>query len=163
MPNPILITDSSMESLSRPCTNERFLLSLPNEVWRLIVFVRFCLLLLSSFLPLNLSGAFLEDGPKEFNKTLGYDRPTYLVVHPCLCFYSGLANHIFWGVKGMWGLTLNPMGKILNSIVIGYNLKTLKDIDMRSSESFTECYRQYSHDVRCGPWDQPHPQGMGNC
>ena len=123
----------------------------------------FLLLLLSSFLPLNLSGAFPKDGPKEFNKTLGYDRPTYLVVHPCLSFYSGLANHIFWGVKGMWGLTLNPMGKILNSIVIGYNLKTLKDIDMRSSDSFTECYRQYSHDVRCGPWDQPHPQGMGNC
>ena len=121
----------------------------------------FCLL--SSFLPLNLSGAFLEDGPKELNKTLGYDRPTYLVVHPCLSFYLGLANHIFGGVKGVWGITLNPMGKILNSIVIGYNLKTVIDIHIRSSESYTECYRQYIHDVRYGPWGHSHPPGTGNC
>jgi hypothetical protein len=119
----------------------------------------------SSFLPLNLSGAFLEDGPKELNKTLGYDRPTYLVVHTCLSFYLGLANNI--GGRGggskRGGLTLNPMGKILNSVVIGYNLKTVKDIDMKSSESYTECYRQYIHDVRYVPWGSTHPPGMGNC
>jgi hypothetical protein len=50
------------------------------------------------------------------------------------------------------------MGNILNSNVIGYNLKTVKDIKMKSSESYTECYRQYIHDVRYGPWGQPHPQ-----
>jgi hypothetical protein len=55
------------------------------------------------------------------------------------------------------------MGKILNSIVIGYNLKTVKDIHMKSSESYTECYRQYINDVRYGPWGHPHPPGMGNC
>jgi hypothetical protein len=55
------------------------------------------------------------------------------------------------------------MGKILNSIVTGYNLKTVKEIDMRSSEPYTECYKQYIRDVRYGPWDHPHPPGMGYC
>lgn len=35
----------------------------------------------SSFLTLNLFIAFLKDGQMEFYKTLGYDRPAYLVVH----------------------------------------------------------------------------------
>jgi hypothetical protein len=55
------------------------------------------------------------------------------------------------------------MGKILNSIVIGYNLKTDKDIDMRSSESYTEYYRQYIHDVKYGPWGSTPPPRMRNC
>jgi hypothetical protein len=104
-----------------------------------------------------LSGAFLEDCPKELNKTLEYDRPTYLVVHLFYLFIWGWLN-IFLGVKGVWGLTLNPIGKKLNSIVIGYNFKTVKDIDMRSSESYTECYRQYIHDVRYEHHINPTPQ-----
>jgi hypothetical protein len=70
-----------------------------------------------SFLPLHLFIAFLEDSPKELNKTVGYDRFTYIVMHPCLSFYLGLANHVLGGSKGCGGLTLNPMGKTLNSIV----------------------------------------------
>jgi hypothetical protein len=50
------------------------------------------------------------------------------------------------------------MGKFLNSIVIGYNLNIVKDIDMRSSDSYTECYRQYIHDVTYGHWGHPTPR-----
>lgn len=34
------------------------------------------------------------------------------------------------GVKRLWGRTLNLMGKIVYSIVNGYNLKTDKDNDI---------------------------------
>jgi hypothetical protein len=68
-------------------------------------------LLLSSFQPLNLSGAFLEDGPKELKKTPGYDRPTHVVVQPCLFFYLGLANHIFWGGQRGVGSNIESYGK----------------------------------------------------
>ena len=60
----------------------------------------------------------------------------------------------------MGGLTLNPMEKILNAVLIGYNLKTVRDIDMRSSEACTERYRQYMPYIQYGPWGQPHPPGM---
>jgi hypothetical protein len=38
---------------------------------------------------------------------------------------------------------------------------TIKDTDMKSSETYTECYRQYMQYIRYGPWDQPHPPRNG--
>jgi hypothetical protein len=35
---------------------------------------------------------------------------------------------------------------------------TVKDTDMRSSETYTECYRQYVHYIKYGPLGQLHPQ-----
>jgi hypothetical protein len=40
---------------------------------------------------------------------------------------------------------------------------TVKDTDMKSSETYTGCYRQYVQYIRYGPWGQPHFQQVGNC
>lgn len=39
-----------------------------------------------------------------------------------------------------WGLTLNTMGKIIYFIIktCSYNLKTVKDIDMESSDAYID-------------------------
>jgi hypothetical protein len=38
---------------------------------------------------------------------------------------------------------------------------TVKDTDMKYSETYFECYRQYMHYIKYGPWGQPHPQKLG--
>lgn len=51
------------------------------------------------------------------------------------------------GSYGDWGLTLNPMGEIIHSVIDGYNLVIVKDIDIGSSDSYTECYWQIVYGI----------------
>lgn len=56
----------------------------------------------SSFLPLNLSIAFLRDGWTELYTTQGYDRPAYPVLNfEFIVFKLGLGNHSFGGQIGV--------------------------------------------------------------
>ena len=54
------------------------------------------------------------------------------------------------------------MGKIVQDIVNGYNLKTGTDIDMGSSVAYIEWYGQYIWSIRSGPGGHPHPQELEN-
>ena len=65
----------------------------------------------SSFLTLNLSIAFLKDGQAEFYKTLGYDSPAYLVVHPSWNFWFGVGQTYFLGSRRGGGSNIESYGE----------------------------------------------------
>lgn len=59
---------------------------------------------------------------------------------------------MFLGVKSMWGITKNPMGKTIDSVVNGYNLNTDRDNFIGFSESYIYCYRTYMGYIKSYPW-----------
>lgn len=63
---------------------------------------------------LNLSIAFLKDGQMQLYKTLIYDRLAYLIVHADFFLFWVGQPHLL-EVKGVYGLTKNPMKKIVVS------------------------------------------------
>lgn len=66
----------------------------------------------SSFLTLNLFIAFFKDGQIEFYKTVGYDKPAYLVVHHGLIFFSFLGwPTTFWVGQSGLGSNKESCGK----------------------------------------------------
>lgn len=115
----------------------------------------------SSFLTLNLSAAFLKDGKMKLYKTLEYYWPAYLGCAPWFNLFSfWVGQTLFWRGQRMWGLKSNLMGKIVDSIINGYNLKTDRDNYLRFSESYIDCYRQYMGFNRSCPWGPPTPQEL---
>jgi hypothetical protein len=62
----------------------------------------------------------------------------------------------FWKVQG------HSEHKIQKSN-FNISLYNVKDTDMKSSETYTELYRQYMQYITYGPWGQPHPPEIQNC
>lgn len=92
---------------SCPFNSEIFFMSLKQGLETYCV----CSYSSSSFLTLNLFIAFFKDGQIGFYKTVGYDKPAYLVVHHGLIFFSfWVGQPLFGWVKVVWGLTKNPVG-----------------------------------------------------
>ena len=91
-------------------------LSLPNNVWRLIVFAPFLIniIILLSFFPctMNLSTADLRNYWTEFHETWWSYRYMFLVGPKVFSFVVKGVNVLFWGVQMGWGLLYNDMGKL---------------------------------------------------
>jgi hypothetical protein len=73
---------------------------------------------------------FLKDGQKKPHKTLGYDRNQTVFY-----FLFGLGQTYWEGGRRGVGSNIESYGENSNFIVIDYNLKTVNDVDMRSSET----------------------------
>lgn len=61
---------------------------------------------------------------------------------------------------GLFSLIRFLHGKIIHYILNCYNLKTVENIDMMSSDAYIKCYRQYIWYIRYGPLDYLHPQDL---
>ena len=100
----IMIIKSPKQSLGDLLFLLRFLLSLPNNVWRLIVFAPFLIIIiiLLSFFPctMNLSTADLRNYRTEFHETWWSYRCMFLV----FIFVVKGVKAIFLGVQRGWGL-----------------------------------------------------------
>ena len=117
----------------------RFLLSLPNNVWRLIVFAPFLLIIIKSpkqrletycfcsvsyyyfhyyysysFFPrsMKFSTTDLRNYRTEFHETWWIYRYMFLVDPKVFRFVVKGVKAIFLGVQRWWGLLLNPMGNL---------------------------------------------------
>ena len=96
---------------TRWCEDIKLLLSLPNNVWRLIVFAPFLIItciiiLLLSFFPwhMNLSTADLRNYWTEFHEAWWSYRYMFLVGPKVFSFVVKGVKVIFWGVQRGWRL-----------------------------------------------------------
>jgi hypothetical protein len=62
----------------------------------------------------------------------------------------------YWKVQG------HSKHKKENSILKFLHI-VVQYTDMKSSKTYTKCYRQYMQYIRYGPWGQLHPPETGNC
>lgn len=84
---------------------------------------------------------FLRDGWIDLYKTLGYEMFAHQKLHPGFISSFGVSQSLSkgGGVKSVWGLTQNPIGKIVESNWNIYNLKTHRDKYIEFSETHIDC------------------------
>lgn len=74
--------------------------------------------------------------------------PAYVVVHRVLNFLIWGWTIIFWEGKIGFGSNIESYeGKNVHYIVNGFNLKTVKDNDIGSSDSYIVCDGQYMEHI----------------